>query len=95
MNVRVTEFGLQTSKIDEAGTMYQNAMEEALQYEGFIRGMLLTDRDTGKAFSITLWESEAAEEASRQSLHQVQLVKFARVMTGSPTSGNYELIYEG
>lgn len=46
--------GIQTSK----------DMREIEQMQGFVRAYLLVDRKTGKAMTITLWESEEALRAT-------------------------------
>ena len=43
---------------------FRRTTEPLVQQEGFERAYFLTDRATGRAVSITLWESEAAMTAS-------------------------------
>lgn len=95
MHARVIEVWVQTDKVDEAVSLYEDAMEAARQAPGFIRGMLVGDRDTGKSFSITIWESAEAEQASNQGVYQQQIGRFASVFAAEPEVGSYELLFEG
>jgi heme-degrading monooxygenase HmoA len=42
------------------------------QLEGFTQAFFLTDRDNARAMSITLWESEAALQASAEAAQRLR-----------------------
>ncbi len=60
MYARVTTAQVQPGKMDEAISMMRDSTYPASRnQEGFKSAILLTNPKTGKALSITLWETEA------------------------------------
>ena len=60
--------------------------------KGFKGQLLLTQRDTGKAISINLWETEADLTAFETSpLYKELLGKLAAVLAGPPAGERYEV----
>jgi heme-degrading monooxygenase HmoA len=60
MYARAVNVQFQSGKIDEATRMVKDTIVPVLQEQkGFKGQFLLTQRDTGKAISINLWETEA------------------------------------
>jgi len=60
--------------------------------KGYRGAYLLTDRKTGKAISITLWDSEEDAIADEQSaLHRKQVDMYKDLMTGKPIHQRYEV----
>jgi heme-degrading monooxygenase HmoA len=51
---------------------FESVSDELAQVDGFSHALFLADRDTGRAMSITMWESEAAMEASAERAHQMR-----------------------
>jgi heme-degrading monooxygenase HmoA len=49
------------------GIQASKEMREVEQMQGFVRAYLLVDRKTGKAMTMTLWESEEAVRATSDS----------------------------
>lgn len=93
MNARVVTAQFQPGKIDEAVRIFRDsAMPAAKQQQGFKGALLLTDPNTGKGISITLWETEADLKATETSgFFQEQITKFAQVFAGPPTREGYEV----
>ena len=65
MYARVTSIQLTPDQINTSGRAMPDDMRQALAREpGFLGSMTLLDRQSGKAMTIGLWESEAAVQAS-------------------------------
>jgi len=61
--------------------------------EGGIGALLLVDRKSGNAISITLWESEEKEKDARESgFMQEQIAKFESMLIATPEIDAYEVI---
>ena len=58
MYARVVTLQVRPDKGEEAVRNYEASLENSKRRPGYKAGFLLTDPETGKAFSITLWESE-------------------------------------
>jgi heme-degrading monooxygenase HmoA len=59
MYARAVNVQFQSGKADEANHLVKNAIVPVLQEQKGFKGQLfLTQRDTGKAISINLWETE-------------------------------------
>ncbi|MGI9146454.1 MAG: hypothetical protein ACR2IK_07920 [Chloroflexota bacterium] len=66
MFVRRTRVEGSPDRLDQASEIYQQQLLPAMkQAPGFRGTVLLANRATGAAQSVTLWESEAAERSSR------------------------------
>jgi heme-degrading monooxygenase HmoA len=60
MYARAVNVQFQSGKVDQANHIVKDAIVPVLQEQkGFKGQFLLTQRDTGKAISINLWETEA------------------------------------
>jgi len=60
--------------------------------KGFKGAMLLTDPGTGKAISVTLWETEADMTVIEAGgWWQEQIARFGSVMAGSPVREHYQV----
>ena len=65
MYARVTSIQLTPDQIDTSRRAMPDEMRQALAREpGFLGSMTLLDRQSGKAMTIGLWESEDAVQAS-------------------------------
>jgi heme-degrading monooxygenase HmoA len=51
---------------------FDRARGELPQTEGFVHAYFCVDRGSGKALSMTLWETEAALEQSAERAHQLR-----------------------
>jgi len=78
-------------KQDEATKIYKESLEPAAkEQKGFKRMYLLTDPDTRKFISITIWENENDMLAGETSGYlQEQLDKVVALFVGPPSIQNY------
>ena len=80
-------------KIDEVIKLYEDSVVPAAKSQNGYRGAyLFTDRQTGKGYSISLWDSEEDAIANEQSgYYREQVGKFAEYFTGPPVQEGYEV----
>lgn len=91
MFARVFTIQARPGKLDEAADIFRNDVIPAVkQQKGFHNALLLTDPETGKALSITLWDTEADQKASEGngSLQQ-QLGKVGALLAGPPLPAGF------
>jgi heme-degrading monooxygenase HmoA len=93
MNARIVLGQIQVDKKDEAFGVYkESVVSAAKEQNGYKNVLLLTDSETGKFISVTLWETEAAMTAGEASgYYQEQLGKLGAFFTGPPTMEHYEV----
>ena len=97
MHVRAVTVQIQPGKTQEAIDMYKNSVVPAAKAQkGFQGAYLMTDAGSGKALSITVWDSEADMMAGETSggYYQEQIGKFGGLFTASPAIEHYELSVE-
>ncbi len=84
---RLVTLQLQPGKTEEAVRLYRDSVIPAAKKQhGFKGALLLTDASTGKAISITEWETEADMKAGEASgYYQEQINKFGPMITSTPT----------
>ena len=87
MYSRLVTLQLQPGKTEEAVRIYRDSVIPAAKKQhGFKGALLLTDASTGKACSITEWETEADMKAGEASgYYQEQINKFGPIVTSTPT----------
>ena len=67
----------------------------AKQQKGFAGAYLMTDASSGKALSITVWETQADMEAGESSgYYQGVIAQFGGVFAAPPVLEHYELSVE-
>ncbi|MFQ6115311.1 MAG: antibiotic biosynthesis monooxygenase family protein [bacterium] len=93
MHARVVTCQAQPGKIEEGISIYRDsAAPAAKQQKGFKGILLLTNPGTGKAISITLWETEADMKAGESSGYfQEQIAKFGALLAAPPVRETYEV----
>ena len=93
MHARVVTIQIQPGKMQEAIDLYGGVVPAARGQKGFQGAYMMTDAGSGKALSITVWESEADMLAGESSsgYYQEQLAKFGSLMVGSPNLDHYEV----
>lgn len=93
MYARAVNIQFQSGKVDDASRIVSEAIVPVLKGQKGFRGqLLLAQRDTDKAISINLWDSEADLAAFEASpLYRELLGKLAGVLAGPPTSERYEV----
>ncbi|MGQ9672198.1 MAG: antibiotic biosynthesis monooxygenase family protein [Candidatus Aminicenantales bacterium] len=94
MFVRVTTLMVKLEKIEEGIGIYKNSVVPAAKKQkGFAAAYLLADRKTGKAVSLTFWQSEEdALDNERNRYYQEQLVKFINLLQAPPIREGYEIV---
>jgi heme-degrading monooxygenase HmoA len=92
MYTRVTMVQSHPDKVDEVVEVIRISIIPALQQQHGYHGLLvLTDRQTGKTTSITLWETEADLQAGESSgFYQQQVSKVVPFVTAPPSREIYE-----
>ena len=93
MHARVVSAQGRIDKFNEAIRVWKEKditlMDSVKGYRG---AYLLTDREAGKAISITLWDSKKDSIADEQSaLHQTQLDMYKDLLIGEPVAQHYEV----
>ena len=80
-------------EIDDAIRIYQDSIVSAArQNQGFNGALLLTNSHTGRAMSITLWETEAdMMESEADGYYQEQITKIASFLAGPGIVDHYQL----
>jgi len=91
MHARVILGRVKLDKQDEAIRIYKESVEPAAkEQKGFKSMNLLTDPDTNKFISITIWETKNDMIAGESSGYlQKQLEKIAALFVGPPTIQHY------
>ena len=93
MYARAVNVQFQSGKVDEANQIVKDAIVPALkEQKGFKGQFLLVQRDTGKAISLNLWDTEADLTAFESSqLYGELMGKLAAVLAGPPAGERYEV----
>ena len=93
MYARVVTAQAQPGKIDEIVSICRDSVVPAAKEQKGFKGIfLLTNTDTNKGISITLWETEADMKAGEASGYlKDQIAKLAPSFAGPPTSEHYEV----
>lgn len=93
MHARVTTVSVHPDKVDEAITLFRDSvLPVAKEQQGFYDLRLLTDRATGKAISISLWETEELMKKGEASGYlQEQYGKFAELFSSQPVAEQYDV----
>jgi heme-degrading monooxygenase HmoA len=64
MQARVARYEVPPERCDEAVQAFLDSAREIVDMDGFGRGFLFVDSESGNALSVTMWEDHAAFEAS-------------------------------
>lgn len=93
MFARLTYVHIKREKIDDCIEIYENSVIPAARLQkGYQGAYLLVDRKTGKAISITLWNSEEDAIANEDNrYYQEQVLKFRVFFTKPPIREGYEV----
>lgn len=87
MYARVTQFQADPARADEASRIVDHEIIPGLREEpGFERMYALVDMQTGQGMVVTIWESPAAEEASRPRVGE-RFARLGPILTGPPQPG--------
>ena len=93
MKARVVSVQIRPGKTDEAIALYRDSVVPAARKQkGFKGAFLLNNSDTGKALSLTLWETEADMTSGEASDYfKEQLAKFGAVFSAPPAREHYDI----
>jgi len=93
MYARAVNIQFQPGKIDEANRIVKESIVPVLREQKGFRGQLfLIQRDTSKAISINLWETEADLTAFETSpLYRELMGKIGGILAGPPVGERYEV----
>ena len=93
MFARLMVAQMKIDKMDGGRKVYaESIIPAAKSQKGYRGAYLLSDRKTGKAVSITLWDSEEDAIANEQSGYlQEQVGKLKEFLTASPVREGYEV----
>ncbi len=93
MFARLTSVQVKIDKLDETIKIFEDSIiSEAKLQKGFQGAYLLTDRNTGKGISCTIWDSEEDAVANEQSgYYQEQVDKLKEFFAGPPTREGYDV----
>ena len=93
MHVRVAIGQFQPGKIDQGVSIYGDSVAPATkQQKGCVEVLFIVDRNTGKAMSLTFWETEADMAAGEASGHyREQVAKMVPTLAAPPATEHYEV----
>jgi heme-degrading monooxygenase HmoA len=93
MLARVTTIQFQPGKIDEGNRIVKESVVPPMKkVNGFKGQLFFIERNTGKAVSVNLWETEADLTAFETSpLFKELMGKIAGIIAGPPTTERYEV----
>ena len=88
---RLTITQSKVENVDEMVKIYKDIVVPAAKSQkGYLGVLLLTNRETGKGVSITIWESEEDAIANEKSgYYQEQVAKFKDFFTAPPIREGY------
>lgn len=97
MYARVTTGMVQSDKVDETTRTYNESILPAVKAANGNRGVfLLIDPASGKALSITFWNTEADGRAYDTSgTYREQVAKISAFFAAAPTLATYEATAQG
>ena len=95
MHGRIVSVQVKPEDLGKAIEIYRDSViPAAKQQTGFLEALLFTDSATGRAVSITIWETEEDLLAGQASgYYQEQIAKFAELMIRTPDQEGFELAY--
>ncbi len=96
MLARAVTVRFQPGQVEEASRIVREEIVPAMEeLDGFEGQFLLTQRDTRKAISLNLWETEDALAAFEgSSLYGELMGKLSGVLAGPPEGDRYEVAVE-
>ena len=96
MHARVVTTMSKPEKIDDVIKVAQDSiLPAAEQQPGFKGWLVVTDRDSGKGYSISLWETEDDMLAGEKSGYlQEQVAKLGPFLTGPPATEHLEVVLQ-
>jgi heme-degrading monooxygenase HmoA len=95
MFARTTTMQLKIAFIDDALEVYKNSIVPAAQAQkGLVELNLYLDRNSGKAMSVAIWETEEDAKANEENhYYQEQLVKLLSFYANPPIKEGFEVLF--
>jgi heme-degrading monooxygenase HmoA len=72
MFARVSRYQIPAARFGQVVPAFRDAMDQVQQLEGNKGGYLLIDRDNNTALTLTLWETQAALQASEVAANRMR-----------------------
>ena len=96
MYARLTTMSFRTDRADEGARLFETSVVPAARAQkGFRAAYLLSDRKSGRAVALTLWDDEAAAVANEENrYYQEQLIKALPLFTAPPVREGFEVVVE-
>jgi quinol monooxygenase YgiN len=94
MLARRTSVKVAPDTLEELTHLLEPGLADVKASPGFQSALFLADRATGKATMVTVWETEAARQASL-SLRQEALAQVAPLLVGAVSTETYEVLAQG
>ena len=92
MHARVVTLNVKADAASEAVKRYEDSIENSKNTPGYKMGILLTNPDTGKGFSITLWETEAQViDRNTDGYYKKQMQTMGDVWSKPPVLEDYQV----
>ena len=92
MHARVVTLNVKPEAAAEAVERYEKSIENSMRSPGYKMGILLTNPDTGKGFSITLWETrDQVIEGNESGYYKKQMETMGDVWAEAPVLEDYEV----
>jgi heme-degrading monooxygenase HmoA len=96
MYARMTRVEVPPERLDAMAEHFQQTVPTLQSQDGFRGYVLLGDRATGSAMSLTYWESEDAMRASEETGNQMrQRVTQAGGASSAPVVERFEVVAQG
>ena len=93
MYARLVTTYVKKDKMDEVLKLFEGSViPEGKAQEGYFGIYLLTDRETGKIVSITLWDTKEDARANEESgYYRRQVEKFKNLVTETPVKEGFDV----
>lgn len=93
MHARVTTISGSTDRVDDAIASYRSEVLPAVTEMGGSGAILLVDRQSGEAISLTLWPDEESMRASEERADQLRSTVSQQMDAGGqPSVGRFEVV---
>lgn len=92
MFARVTDITAPADQLDAGIAGFtEQVLPAARGMQGFVRAYLLVDRESGRALSVTVWETEEAMRASEEAANQLRSSVTSDMGATTVSVGRFEI----
>jgi heme-degrading monooxygenase HmoA len=88
MFARLTTYDLDEGRASESASVFESAIDQIRDLDGFVDGYFMVDRDGGRAVTLTLWQSLDTMERSRVTASRARTEAANEV--GATVTSTYE-----